>query len=228
MTSEAYNEDCMLLMARYPDKHFDLAVVDPPYFTGPEKRNYYGNSISSHGVKRINYKPLLNSWKIPDESYFKELIRVSKNQIIWGCNYYKYIYNGTGRIIWDKCNDGSSFSGAEIAYCSLINSVRVFRFMWRGMMWGKSISEGHIMQGDKTTRLPRIHPTEKPIQLYQWINREYAKPGDKILDTHLGSGSSRIAAYDMGYDFVGCELDKDYFDASVKRFEQYKAQLKLF
>lgn len=121
-----YNMDCMEGMKHIPDKYFELAIVDPPYFSGPEKRGYYGRRISPIGVKR-HYK-ISESWSIPDKEYFKELARVSKNQIIWGCNYFDYRFS-PGRIIWDKVNGNSSFSDAEIAYCSLHDSVRIFRFM---------------------------------------------------------------------------------------------------
>src|SRR5690625_2630308 len=140
------NECNMDLMSRYPDKHFHLAIVDPPYFSGPEKRGYYGRKESRIGVKRIDY-PVTETWEVPDEKFFNELFRVSKNQIIWGVNYFEYNFPSPGRIIWDKVNYESSFSDCEVAYCSLHDSVRLFRYMWNGMMQGKSITEGHIVQG---------------------------------------------------------------------------------
>lgn len=140
--------------------------------------------------------------------------------VIWGCNYYSYLFPFSGRIVWDKCNDTSSFSDCEIAATNLFNSVRIFRYMWNGMCQGKSIDEGHIMQGNKKLNEIRIHPTQKPVALYAWIFRSFAKPGDRILDTHLGSGSSRIAAYKMGLDFWGCEIDGEYFRASDERFRK--------
>lgn len=139
--------DCMDYLPQFPDKYFDLAIVDPPYFSGPEKRNYYGRTISPIGVQRY-YKPS-KEWKAPGKEYFNELKRVSKNQIVWGCNYFDYHF-GPGRIVWDKCNRGSDFSDCEIAYCSLHDSVRLFAYMWNGMFQGKSISEGWIQQGNKT------------------------------------------------------------------------------
>lgn len=163
----------------------------------------------------------------PAGNYFQELRRVSKAQIIWGCNYYPYVL-GPGRIIWDKCNGDSDQSDCEIAYCSLTSRVDLFRYMWSGMMQGKSISEGHIMQGNKKLNEKRIHPTQKPVALYLWLFHQYAKPGQRILDTHLGSGSSRIAAYDMGLDFVGFEIDPEYFAAQEARFRQHTAQTSLF
>ena len=201
----AYNMDCLSAMQQMPDKYFDLAVVDPPYFSGPERRNFYGRQVSPIGVQRI-YKQS-EVWQVPDERYFDELRRVSKQQIIWGVNYFNYSFS-PGRVVWDKCNGASSFSDCEIAYCSLHDSVRLYRYMWNGMCQGKSITEGYIMQGDKSKNEKRIHPTQKPVALYAWLHQQYAKPGDKILDTHLGSGSSRIAAWKLGLDFVGFEIDK--------------------
>jgi site-specific DNA-methyltransferase (adenine-specific) len=226
--SVVYNEDCMSVMSRYQDKYFELAIVDPPYFSGPEKRKFYGREISLHGVKRINYNQSENTWTVPDEKYFKELERVSKHQIIWGCNYYNYLFNGSGRIVWDKVNDHSSFSDCEIAYCSKIDHVRIFRYMWSGMMQGTGDGTSKKMQGRKDLNEKRIHPTQKPIALYKWLLIKYAIQGDKILDTHLGSGTSRIAADELGFDFVGCELSKIYFDKHDEKFKQYKNQLTIF
>ncbi|MDF2537441.1 MAG: methylase [Herbinix sp.] len=213
-------------MKEFPDKYFELAIVDPPYFSGPEKREFYGRKISPIGVQR-HYKPSTN-WEVPNKEYFDELARVSKNQIIWGCNYYQYVFHGTGRIIWDKCNGESSFSDAEIAYCSMHDSVRMFRFMWNGMLQGKSISEGYLMQGDKSKNEKRIHPTQKPVALYEWLLTKYAIIGDKILDTHVGSASSLIACHNLGFDYVGFEIDKTYYDMASKRLEAVKAQRSLF
>ena len=220
-----YNMDCMEGMKYIPDKYFELAIVDPPYFSGPEKRGYYGRKISPIGVKR-HYK-IAENWSIPDKEYFKELDRVSKNQIIWGCNYFDYRFS-PGRIIWDKVNGNSSFSDAEIAYCSLHDSVRMFSFMWNGMLQGKSVSEGTIQQGDKRKNETRIHPTQKPVALYKWILTNYAKPGDKIFDTHVGSASSLIACHDLGFEYLGFELDEDYYRMPTERLEKHKAQLNMF
>lgn len=218
----AYNMDCLSAMQQMPDKYFDLAVVDPPYFSGPERRNFYGRQVSPIGVQRI-YKQS-EVWQVPDERYFDELRRVSKQQIIWGVNYFNYSFS-PGRVVWDKCNGASSFSDCEIAYCSLHDSVRLYRYMWNGMCQGKSITEGYIMQGDKSKNEKRIHPTQKPVALYAWLYQQYAKPEDKILDTHLGSGSSRIAAWKLGLDFVGFEIDKYYFDLQEQRFAEEQQQL---
>lgn len=226
--SEVFNEDCKKGMKRFPDGFFDLAVVDPPYFPGPERRGYYGQSISTRGVKRRNY-PISDKWILPDQEYFDELFRVSKNQIIWGINYFigkNEIPFSSGRIIWDKMNDSTDFSDCEIAYCSMIDSVRIFRFLWNGMIQGTP-GNGTVMQGNKKLNQKRIHPTEKPFDLYKWIYRKFSDPGMKILDTHLGSGSHRTVAYDAGIDFWGFEIDKVHFDNGNKRFEILKQQLKL-
>lgn len=219
------NCDCMEYMRTVPDKAFDLAVVDPPYFSGPERRGYYGSRVSKIGVHR-DY-PISPQWDIPGAEYFEELQRVAKHYIVWGCNYFDYHF-ALGRIVWDKCNSSSSFSDCELAATDLFTSVRIFRFMWNGMLQGKSMHEGTIMQGNKKLNEKRIHPTQKPVALYRWIFKNYAKPGARILDTHLGSGSSRIAAYDAGLDFVGCEIDPTYFKLQEERFNEYTAQQSLF
>lgn len=228
----AYNMDCMKAMQKMPDKCFDLAIVDPPY-----GRKEHGGKCRSGFVLQKNGSRIYvkdggyekKDWDAlpPTEEYFKELIRVSKNQIIWGVNYFPFIF-GSGRIIWDKCNGASDQSDCEIAYNSMTRRVDLFRFMWSGMMQGKSIAEGHIMKGNKRLNEKRIHPTQKPVALYEWILSQYAKTGDKILDTHLGSGSSRIAAYNAELDFVGFEIDKDYFGKQEDRFAAHIAQCSIF
>lgn len=224
--NEAYNLDCMDAMRQIPDKWFDLAVVDPPYFSGPERRGYYGRAVSTTGVHRVYY-PISPEWTVPGVEYFRKLERVSKHYIVWGCNYFDYDF-AHGRIVWDKCNGESTFSDCEIAATNFHDSVRLVRYMWNGMMQGKSIEEGSVMQGNKKKNEVRIHPTQKPVALYAWIFNRYTKPGDKILDTHLGSGSSRIAALDAGLDFVGFEIDPYYFEIQEQRFQAYAAQLSLF
>ena len=217
MISEVKCIDCMEYMRQFPDKFFDLVVADPPYFSGPERRAFYGKAVSTTAVARKEYL-VTDKWKVPTAEVFDEIKRISRHYIVWGCNYFDYGFDH-GRIVWDKCNGNSSFSDCEIAATNLFNSVRLFRFMWNGMLQGKSISEGHIMQGDKSKNEFRIHPTQKPVALYGWIYQNYCRGGQKILDTHLGSGSSRIAAYKMGLDFYGCELDKGYFDKMEARFQ---------
>lgn len=219
-----YNKDCMEGMKEIPDQYFDLAITDPPYFSGPERRQFYGRRVSPIGVQRTYMKS--DNWEVPGKEYFNELMRVSKEQIIWGCNYFDYPF-GPGRIIWDKCNGNSSFSDCEIAYCSKHNSVRLFRYMWNGMMQGKSITEGYIQQGNKMLNEKRIHPTQKPVALYKWLLTTYAKPGDKVLDTHVGSGSSLIACADMGHDFLGFEIDAYYAKEAQERLDEYTAQIVL-
>ena len=216
MKAGVYNMDCMDAMREFPDGYFDLAVVDPPYFEDYAKANYTGNDISTTGVKRQTRE--IKHWGIPDADYFNELRRVSKNQIVWGCNYYAVHIPDFGRIVWDKQNDSSTFSKCELASHSFGVRVDIFRYTWNGMI-----------QGDMKNKEVRIHPTQKPVKLYEWIYMNYLPNGGKVLDTHLGSGSNRIAADKMGnIEFYGYEIDKEYFDASVKRFDAYKAQGVLF
>ena len=219
-----YNIDCMQGMKEFPDKYFDLAIVDPPYFSGPERRGFYGRKESPIGVQRI-YKKTKN-WDVPKEEYFNELFRVSKKQIIWGCNYFSYPF-GSGRIVWDKCNEASSFSDCEIAYCSIHDSVRLFRYMWNGMLQGKNIHEGWLQQGNKALNEKRIHPTQKPVKLYEWLLQTYAKPGDILLDTHVGSASSLIAFEKYGYQYVGFEKSPEIYADSVKRIQEESLQMRL-
>ena len=207
--TKAYNIDCMEYMATLPDKAFDLAIVDPPYMDEFK-------IIAKDKIAKVNQYNLesLNS-KAPNEKYFDELLRVSKNQIIWGVNYYKY-YLGAGRIVWNKDNTGL-YSDCELAFHSFSNVTRMFTWRWNGML-----------QQNMKNKEVRIHPTQKPVALYEWLLMNYAKKGDKILDTHLGSGSSRIAAHKLGFEFVGCELDKDYFEAQEERFKTETMQQSLF
>lgn len=223
--TDTYNMDCMDYMRDQPAKAFDLAVVDPPYYSNAYSIITPGGNLSTTGIERRKYD--MPHWEPPSQEYFDELFRVSKEQIIFGINYFP-INPGCGRIVWDKCKDnGTDFSDCEIAYCSLIKHVKIFRFMWNGMLQGTP-GNGTKAQGNKTLNEVRIHPTQKPVELYRWIFRNFAKPGDRILDTHLGSQSSRIAAYDAGLDFVGVEMDKNYFDRGEERFAAYIAQMSLF
>lgn len=217
--------DCMDGMAQFPDKYFNLAVVDPPYFRGPERRGYYGSKVSKIGVHR-DY-PVSPAWEVPGRAYFDELRRVSEHYIVWGCNYFAYEF-APGRIVWDKCNQATSFSDCELAATDLFTTVRLFRYMWSGMMQGKSIKEGHIMQGNKKLNEVRIHPTQKPVALYDWIFQNYTSPGDRVLDTHLGSGSSRIAAYSAGLEFTAFEISAEYYARQERRFQEYTSQTDMF
>ena len=202
------NEDCMELLKRTPDKFYDLALVDPPYGLG--KR------LSQRGGKHKNTKFAVlyensSQWdnEIPNEKYFKELFRVSKNQIIWGANYYlEYLPSTRGIVCWDKKQYMPTFSRIEFAWTSFDAVARLY--------------EG------TSTDLNRFHPTQKPVELYKWLLDKYAKQGDKILDTHLGSMSIAIACADYGFELVGCELDLDYYNAGIKRLKNHVSQLKLF
>ena len=206
------NEDNMQLMARYEDNHFDLAIVDPPYGGNDAIGLKDNKKKGKQATKRTNYKVFNNV--APSVEYFNELKRVSKNQIIWGVNFYKNFDLSGGRLCWDK--KGTAFGRAEIAYLSMTKSVNICDIVWNGML-----------QYDMKNKEHRIHPTQKPIRLYEWLLMNYAKEGDKILDTHLGSGSIAIACHNLGYDLTACELDKDYYEASLKRINQHKAQLRI-
>ena len=225
-TNTALNCDCMEYMRSLPDKAFDLAVVDPPYgidimkktFTTAEKPYGY------MAAKRRDYRKCENqAWdKKPSQEYFDELLRVSKKQIVWGGNYFSdMLPPSKSFVVWDKrVNDDMTNDFADCEYAWMADGLgvaRMFRFCWNGMI-----------QGDMKNKEDRFHPTQKPTALYRWLYKHYAKDGDRILDTHLGSGSSRIAAYDAGLDFVGCEIDKTYFDLQEERFAAHTAQQSLF
>lgn len=211
-----YNMDCMDGMAQIPDKFFELAICDPPYFKGVAKSSFYGSSVSSIGVKRPQLS--VETWddEIPGIKYYKELLRVSKHQILWGCNYYDFI-QPHGRLVWDKNNDTSTFSNCELASIDLIESVKIFRHTWNGML-----------QENMKQKEIRIHPSQKPIPLYEWQLNEFAQKGWKILDTHVGSASSLIACHNLGFDYMGFEKDKKTFLAATERLEAVKAQIRLF
>lgn len=225
---ELLNIDCMVYMAGLPDKAFDLAIVDPPYGINVAKLSYTQydgrQAVQKNGskltVKKLIYKH--GDWdkQPPTAEYFSELKRVSREQIIWGVNYMPFAFPG-GRVVWNKLMpNGVSFSDCEIAYCSIHDRVRYFEFLWAGMFQGNSLKDPKSQKGNKQLNQKRIHPTEKPFQLYAWLLKNYAKNGYRILDTHLGSGSSAIAAHKLGFDFVGCEIDKDYYEAAVKRYKK--------
>jgi site-specific DNA-methyltransferase (adenine-specific) len=207
--SEVHNEDCMAGMSRYPDKFWDLAIVDPPY--GASDAINPKSSQNKYQAKRGRYKKV--EWNVaPEDEYFNELMRVSKEQIIWGANFFGFI---GGYIVWDK--KGTAFGEGEMAWYSKSQSVRFFEYTWNGML-----------QQDMKNKELRIHPTQKPIALYKWLLTEYAQEGFKILDTHMGSQSSRIAAFNMGFDYWGWEIDKEYFEKGNQRFKEQTAQIQLF
>jgi len=202
------NEDNMDLMARYEDNYFDLAIVDPPY--GIDWMNQVKNPNLNKNWKKYDNK----KWdkNIPNKEYFNELFRVSNNQIIWGGNYMiEYLYSTPCLIIWDKMQE---FSGAvfETAWTSFKSPAKAFRM---------SRAEAYCNKN-------KIHPTQKPISLYEWLLMNYAKKGDKILDTHLGSGSIAIACHNLGFDLTACELDKQYYDQAIKRIKQHQSQIRMF
>lgn len=200
----------MEMMARYPDNYFDLAIVDPPYGIGidGQKQNKKGKKSDRKEHKKKNWDK-----SIPEKEYFNELFRVSKNQIIWGANYFvKHFDKGTkGWVVWFKGQMGLTMSDCELGYSSFQSPTRFV-----------NINRVELLKQNT------IHPTEKPIKLYKWILENYAKEGDKILDTHLGSGSIAIASHDYGFELTACELDKDYYQSAIKRIQNHVSQLKLF
>jgi len=217
--SEVFNIDCMEGMKQYPDKYFELAIVDPPYGINADS-NAYKNGINCKANGFKEYRKGMWDKGSPDIEYFKELFRVSKNQIIWGANHFIESINKNSScwIIWNKVQRGFSFSDAELAWTSMATSVRVFDYAR-----GNDIGFAPKLKDHERAGI-NIHPTQKPVALYRWLLANYAKQGDKILDTHLGSGSSRIAAHQLGFDFTGYEIDKDYFEASEKRFRLVTSQ----
>ena len=203
--SETFLMDCMEGMKQYPENHFDLAVVDPPY----------GINIETSGTHFKKYKNKGWDNKTPDFKFFNQLVRVSKNQIVWGGNYFTdKLPVSKGWIFWDKMrSEGLSFSDGELAWTSFDKVLKTAKIQYDGFLGMDSV---------------RIHPTQKPVALYDWIFKNYAQPGMKILDTHLGSGSCRISAHKAGMDFTAFELDPDYFVAQEKRFQEYVSQGNLF
>lgn len=209
--NKLYHMDCMEAMKQIPDKYFELAIVDPPYGIGEDwkKRN-------KKSYKETTYK----NDSIPGRDYFDEVVRCSKEQIIWGYNYYVEHLGPTNYlIVWDKQsnnNDVFKYSKAEIAFTSIHIPCNLVSIPWDGYRMGKE------------TGIKKIHPHQKPVTLYEWILNNYAKQGDKILDTHVGSASSLIACYNLGFDYVGFELDEDYYKAAMKRLEARKNQMDIF
>ena len=201
------NEDNMELMARYEDNHFELAIVDPPYGLGSRLVEGGGKDI----MKKYKEEYRVKQWdeEIPSAKYFKELFRVSKNQIIWGGNYFiDHLYNTRGIICWDKKQMMPTMSRWEMAWSSFDKVAKTYE----------------VRSQEKN----RFHPTQKPVKLYEWLLMNYAKEGDKILDTHLGSGSIAIACHNLGFDLTACELDPDYYASAIKRINEHKSQKRLF
>ena len=227
MMNEVKLIDCMEYMKTVPDKYYQLSIVDPPYGIGFDREN----TSMSAGERKDGTKRNMKSWsnprptgyavkewdsKRPGADYFNELMRVSKNQIVWGGNYFTDILPPSGGwVVWEKgVPDGMSLSQAELAWTQCLNSIKIARILWAGYK--------------KAEQVVRIHPTQKPVALYKWLLKNYAKPNDKIFDSHVGSGSIRIACHDMGFDFMGCELDPDYWKAQEERYKQHTMQGDLF
>lgn len=209
------NEDNMELMARYPDKYFDLAIVDPPYGIDADKKNSV-KKMQSKKSASLSKDYGNQDWDsaIPDDDYFNELKRVSKRQIVWGANFFNL---QGGMLYWHKQVTMPTYSQGELAWLSWLNKIDFVDIAWHGMI-----------QHDMKNKEHRIHPTQKPVKLYEWLLMNYAKEGDKILDTHLGSGSIAIACHNLGFELTACELDKDYYEDAIKRLDQHKAQQRLF
>lgn len=207
-----YNKDCLEAMKSMKDNEFDLAIVDPPYGIGA------GSTSFKSGTRKKGSFFRENDWdkKIPSKEYFEELFRISENQIIWGANYMvQHLSISKGWIFWDKKTGDNSYGDGELAYTSFDKSLKKYDRYWSG---ANAKEKGDV---------DRIHPTQKPISLYEWLLMNYAKEGDKILDTHLGSGSIAIACHNLGFDLEGYELDKDYYDNALKRIKEHQSQLRL-
>ena len=212
--NKIYNMDCLEGMKQIPDKYFELAIVDPPYGINMDGGKIGGDNCGT----AKNYTKKQWDDKAPDKSYFDELIRVSKNQIIWGANHFisRIPYDSSCWIVWDKDNTGN-FADCELAWTSFNTAVRKYRYRWNGML-----------QENMKNKEIRIHPTQKPVALYKWLLKNYANKGDKILDTHVGSASSIIACIDMGFEYMGFELDKEYYEAAQERMRIHMQQQTIF
>ena len=210
-----YNADCMEVMKTFKDKQFSLAIVDPPYGIGMDKTHFKTKSSNS---KPTDYNAKDWDSAIPNKEYFAELMRVSKNQIIWGGNYFvENLTNSSCWVVWDKDNGDSIHADCELAWTSFKTGVRKIKWLWHGMR-----------QQNMKNKEKRIHPTQKPVQLYKWLLQNYAKDGDTILDTHFGSLSIGIACHDMKFDLTAIELDKDYYEQAKQRLINHQRQLTIF
>lgn len=234
MISEVANIDCMEFMVGLPDGAFDLAVPDVPFGLNEGKRHITRTNQVKQRSGQFLYVPFIHTVKDwdaaqPEQEYFNELFRVSKRRILFGENYLQFAQKelSSGRIFWDKLTTGD-FSDGELMWTDLFSSVRRVVFMWSGFNQGLSLETPHIQQGNKRLNEKRIHPVQKPVALYKWLFQNYAKPGQTIFDSHMGSQSSRIAAWDLGFDYYGTELDPDYYKAGCERFERHCQQPKLF
>ena len=209
------NEDNMKLMARYEDNYFDLAICDPPYGIDADKKNSV-KKMQSKKSASLSKDYGNQDWDsaIPNDDYFNELKRVSKRQIVWGANFFNL---QGGMLYWHKQVTMPTYSQGELAWLSWLNKIDFVDIAWHGMI-----------QHDMKNKEMRIHPTQKPVKLYEWLLMNYAKEGDKILDTHLGSGSIALACHNLNYDLVACELDKDYYESALKRIEQHQSQIRMF
>lgn len=231
-----YNANCVDVLAEFPNDFFDLAIVDPPYGIGADKPSKKPELVKQRNGEYLKVKSVPYSSKnwdiVPDIEYFNQLFRVSKNQIVWGCNYFPHVKFKSGRIVWDKMNGLSDQYGCEIAYQSFNNRTDIVHYMWSGMFQGvrcsMRVEDAICQQGNKKLNEKRIHPTQKPVKLYKWLLSHFAKKGDKILDTHLGSGSICIACHDLGFEMVGIEIDSDYFNDAKTRLIKHQAQKTLF
>ena len=208
-----YNCDCMEVMKTFKDKEFDLAIVDPPYGIGAGGKNFKSGTSSNTKI----YRDIDWDSGIPSKEYFEELKRVSKNQIVWGGNYFfEHLGNCRCFIFWDKNQPMDNYADGELAWTSFDKVAKKYNKDWFGGL------------AKEKNQRQRIHPTQKPVQLYKWLLNKYAKAGDTILDTHLGSGSSAIAAHDGGFEFTGIELDEEYYNAAKERIMLHQRQLNLF
>lgn len=221
LDSGFYNMDCMAGMKEFSDKFFDLAIVDPPYGEQVRRGGYTSGRVT-RGVNAATngrkYHGSLWQMKRPDEAYFRELERVSKNQIIWGGNYFADLLTPSSCwIAWDKENGTNNFADFELAYTSFKGGCRIFRFLWNGML-----------QGDMKNKENRIHPTQKPVALYSWLLGKFSEPGQKILDTHVGSASSLIACHRNRNPFWGFEIDPEYYKQAKERLDDELAQMTVF
>lgn len=223
--------DCMDYLPQFPDNYFDLAIVDPQYGIGEDGGKDRGSYATQKNGDKVfvpsgDYIKTGRDNRPTGPEYFDELFRVSKEQIIWGANYFRLPPGGA--IVWDKCNDGSDQSGAEIAFNSLTKRVDVFRFMWRGMFQGKSIEEGTVQQGNKKLNEKRIMPTQKPVNLYRWIVQNYIQSDWSVLDTHVGSASSLIAYEESKIPYIGFEKNRHNYELANKRLQEFKSQITLW